>query len=1023
MFKKIVLSFFIFSIIGLYSQCPSYLSFKVNDTNSVVKVCFGDTIRLTSQVQHALGRDSVRYFWDSTSSYNPYTALGRPLGSAKINTALGTAPICPSCTTACSQCPSIQSIFINSCNGSGAEQDNEFVIFHSGSGFNASDFQFTYNSTNSIGAANLGINIAGSSCTLQTPTNSLMDSIRSSIGCDTNNTKRVTPTMAIPPNSYVIFFCSSNVTKKYDFSTICASGLTLYVMQSSCQRTSGAFTNSASSTLISTQILGLSSCSACKDTFRYSRAGLANTDGEYAIRDASGTSSVANGTVLVNTINPCNGPIEASYSVDTLRFVVNQTTMCGRDTLYLKGIFRNHPNTGGCPNTATIATSNTVKLVVMCPNALVTVPNYFCDGDSITAKGINTNPRPAAINLFSWENSLGSSIGVLDSTIIRASGTYLMTLNENGCTDTQSFSVTKSNPISNATNASLDSCQSVRFKGITYAANTTAFDTLRTANGLCDSIIYQQPIIILKNDTQHTTACFKAGNSYVFRGNTYSAPGHYYLDSATTKKCFKVFHLDLGMIPVTRDTNRLYTCQPSYILSGRIYTADTTHRDTIKNTLGCDSFIHEFPISFIQKITKSTNQLSACNTYTHKGITYSSNTTVYDTIRSTLAPSCDSVITPIFIEIYPAPTRITKTTLDSCLHVRYKGITYTANTIVYDTLKKSNGLCDSIIYQTPIVIIRNDTTQLTACINSGGSYNFYGSTLTSPGIYYHRIPASKGCDSIIQLNLTRAIPNSVVRDTAACDSFLFKARIYKSNTIIPDTLRNIQGCDSLIRLYRVTIWRASLVQADTMKGCGEVIFRGNRITTNSVFDSVIQKKMFPYCDSIVNKVYIVILSLPNGNIAISPDTLVPQGSIVQLTASGGVGYTWLINNTTNNPLVYTIQERTYFEVRIRDRNNCEQKIGKWVSVEADIEIIEAFSPNGDGINDEVAPILKGPVLIQSFKIYNRWGQLVYEGSGSDARWNGKFKGDDQPQGSYVYFIQYSMDGRQLSKSGGLTLIK
>ena len=381
------------------------------------------------------------------------------------------------------------------------------------------------------------------------------------------------------------------------------------------------------------------------------------------------------------------------------------------------------------------------------------------------------------------------------------------------------------------------------------------------------------------------------------------------------------------------------------------------------------------------------------------------------------------MITPTFIDIFPAPQRVTRPSLDSCISVRINGETYTNSSSHFDTLKKQNGLCDSIIYQTPIHILLNDTTRKDACMNTGQTYNFYGTILNSPGVYFHKITKTKKCDSIIRLNLMNASPATTSRDTTACDSFIFKSRVYKSNTIIPDTWRNKLGCDSVIRLWRLALYKPTVGMSDTLKGCVEVNFRGQRINTNSIFDSVVKKRIFPFCDSVLKKIIIVIYPLPNGTITVTPDTIVQQGTPVQLTATGGVSYTWLINGSTNNPIIFTIQDRTNFEVRIKDRNGCENIINKTVSVIADIEIDEAFSPNGDGINDWIGPLYKGDVLILSYKIYNRWGQLIYEGSGTDAKWDGKFNGVDQPQGSYVYTLQYNFDGKIISKTGGLTLIK
>ena len=60
----------------------------------------------------------------------------------------------------------------------------------------------------------------------------------------------------------------------------------------------------------------------------------------------------------------------------------------------------------------------------------------------------------------------------------------------------------------------------------------------------------------------------------------------------------------------------------------------------------------------------------------------------------------------------------------------------------------------------------------------------------------------------------------------------------------------------------------------------------------------------------------------------------------------------------------------------------------------------AFTPNGDGLNDDVKPIAVGVKQIRYFSIYNRWGQLVFRTSVNGKGWNGTIQG--KPQGSNVY---------------------
>ncbi len=517
---------------------------------------------------------------------------------------------------------------------------------------------------------------------------------------------------------------------------------------------------------------------------------------------------------------------------------------------------------------------------------------------------------------------------------------------------------------------SLTQCDSVVFKGITYKSNASVIDTIRRINSpYCDSIYNTVSIQILGKDTTRIKGCVVSGQNYNFYGNSISTAGKHY------------------------------------------------HKLTQVN--GCDSFI-ELTLTVISAST-ITRDTFGCGSLLYKSVTYTTNTNISDTIRS--FQNCDSIYQTL--RIFILNTTNTNTTRIGCDTVIYKSKLYFVTTNIIDTIKKVvSPFCDSVYATVTITVRKRDTTTISRCVSSGQFYNFYGNNLLAQGTYYHPIPRTSGCDSVIRLYLTIMTPQVLpTRDTAACDSFVYKNRVYKTNVIIPDTIRSYLGCDSIYRNLRLTLFRPNTGRPDTLRGCDEVLFRGQRYTANAILDSIVKKKVFPFCDSLVKKVYIIIFPLPNPAITVTPDTIVKLGQLVQLTASGGVSYTWLINNTTANPLTYTMEDRTYFEVRVRDRNGCEKTKGVWVSIEPEIEVSEAFSPNGDGINDVIGPIYKGPVVIVSYKIYNRWGQLLYEGSGSDVKWDGKFKGDDQPQGSYVYSLEYKMKGETKSKVGGITLIK
>jgi gliding motility-associated-like protein len=112
---------------------------------------------------------------------------------------------------------------------------------------------------------------------------------------------------------------------------------------------------------------------------------------------------------------------------------------------------------------------------------------------------------------------------------------------------------------------------------------------------------------------------------------------------------------------------------------------------------------------------------------------------------------------------------------------------------------------------------------------------------------------------------------------------------------------------------------------------------------------------------------------------------------------------------------------------IVDIDGCYATDSVWVKKDCYLDVPNAFTPDGDNMNDFFMPrqwLSKG---VSTFKmiIYNRWGQEIYSTTKIDGRgWDGKFNGVDQPQGVYVYTIQVSFkDGTAEKKQGNITLLR
>ncbi len=127
--------------------------------------------------------------------------------------------------------------------------------------------------------------------------------------------------------------------------------------------------------------------------------------------------------------------------------------------------------------------------------------------------------------------------------------------------------------------------------------------------------------------------------------------------------------------------------------------------------------------------------------------------------------------------------------------------------------------------------------------------------------------------------------------------------------------------------------------------------------------------------------------------------------------------------------IHTFKTSGEFEVILTayDIFGCSSTESNRIQVSNPIELVSipnAFTPNGDGLNDEFIPKIKA---ISSFTmdIFNTWGERIYSTVGVESKgWNGTYQGQMLPAGNYMYRITYSSrDGKQFEKTGGITLIR
>lgn len=136
----------------------------------------------------------------------------------------------------------------------------------------------------------------------------------------------------------------------------------------------------------------------------------------------------------------------------------------------------------------------------------------------------------------------------------------------------------------------------------------------------------------------------------------------------------------------------------------------------------------------------------------------------------------------------------------------------------------------------------------------------------------------------------------------------------------------------------------------------------------------------------------------------------------------GDGFT----STAENPFHLYAETGSYYVCQtVTNADGCIDKLCDSVLIYAIsiLEVPNAFSPNNDGVNDVFLPLNYG-LLNYNFRIYNRWGELIFETSDTTKGWDGYFNGVEQELDVYVYVVSGNgEDGVQYSKQGNFTLVR
>ena len=861
----------------------------------------------------------------------------------------------------------------------------------------------------------------------------------------TNNVVLITSTVS--PISYTVSPTSTTVYQASitDGTTTCTSNQTITVSGGSAPVTSFSYTNPYC-TNGSNPSPTLASGFTAGGTFSSTPAGLSLSASSGSVNLGSSTT----GTYVVTYTVPATGCGVASNGTATLiinptpTLAVNSPTICsGASTLLTaSGASTYSWNTGAITNTLNAnPTATTIYTVtgttsgcsaIKTTTVSVTPQPTISVNTTTICSGASTTLTATGATSYSWNTgAITSTLNVSPTTTT----VYTVTGTTSGCTSNKTTTVTvSSTPTISSTSSTICAGGTATLTasgGTSYTwtpgsttnatlavspgSNTTY--TVTGSNGTCTStatgsVTVSGALSITSNSTSicsGSTATLTAAGATTYTWLPMSTNGSSVTVNPTSNTTYTIVGLS-GTCTGSTTVNVGVTPQPTIsvntttICSGTSTTLTATGATTYSwNTGATTSTLNVSPTTTtVYTVTGTTNGCTSNKTTT---VTVSSTPTISST-SSTICAGGTATLTASGGTSYTwTPGSTTNATL---------AVSPGSNTTY--TVTGSNGTCTSTATGSVTVSGALSITSNSTSICSGST-----ATLTAAGATtYTWLPMSTNGSSVT-VNPTSNTTYTIVGLSGTCTgSTTVNVGVTPQPTISVNTTTICSGTSTTLTATGATTYSwntgattSTLNVSPTTTTVYTVTGTTNGCTSNQT-------------------AIVTVIATPT--LIISSDVVITKGTSTTLTISGGTNYNWSPNldlSCTSCPNPIASPSLTTQYCVTSSNGACTTTACVIVTVEndcksnADYTTPNAFTPNGDGSNDEFC--LKGwSECTTSFHIaiFDRWGEKVYDSEDPSFCWDGKYLGVELNPAVFVFYIKAEiMNMGTITKKGNITLIK
>lgn len=157
---------------------------------------------------------------------------------------------------------------------------------------------------------------------------------------------------------------------------------------------------------------------------------------------------------------------------------------------------------------------------------------------------------------------------------------------------------------------------------------------------------------------------------------------------------------------------------------------------------------------------------------------------------------------------------------------------------------------------------------------------------------------------------------------------------------------------------------------------------------------------------------------------ISPSYTICEGDtlFVSILTTNYLKYNWSNGDTINSTKIFSPGN---YWLRVFDKNKCyNQKRFEVTKANClqEIYIPTAFTPNMDGVNDNFGPIVYGTLKHYNLVIWNRYGEKIFYSNNLNKKWDGTYKKQQQPPGTFVWACEYQFTGKTMQTLNGTLLL-